>query len=171
MANKVNKGAGMGKAIIGIYIFIGILFAPLVYSNNGGGHIFHGGYGIGQNIGTSIAYWPSYVFAWEPEVNGNSDEEFAQSISDMLQWRRDKFFAPKRAPYTDALLSSIGACILYETSGSARRDISALYKELFNNEEKMTPHLDKIRASTRDRFDGMDFKDVLDEGESCLNKN
>lgn len=158
----------MGKAIIGIYIFIGALFAPLVYSNNGGDHIFRGAYGIGQNVGVSIAYWPSYVFAWEPEVNGDSDEKFSQSISEMLQWRRDKWFSPTGAPYADALLSSIGACILYEASDSVGGDVSAVYRDLFSKRGAITPDLEKIRASTRSRFDGMDFKDVLDEGKYCL---
>ena len=160
----------MGKLIIGIYILIGILFTPLVYSNSGGGHIFKGGYGVGLTIGTSIAYWPSYVFAWEPEVNGDSDEKFAQSISEMLQWRRGKWFSPSKAPYRDALLSSIGMCILYEASGAVKGSVGEVFSNIFSKEATQNPNLEKIRVNTRERFDGMDFKDVLDEGASCQEK-
>ena len=154
------------KIIIGIYFLIGALFSPLIYSNNGGRFVYSGAYGIGQVLGASLIYWPSYVFAWEPEIDGDSDELFSESIVNMIQWRREKLFST-RAPHEVIMLSSIGICMLLDSGiKKENNDIYSMYRKFFNDDQSNT-NTNNLRKKTRKRFDGMVYKDVLEEGNDC----
>ncbi|MEG0939742.1 MAG: hypothetical protein RSE32_15315 [Comamonas sp.] len=155
------------KQIVGIYLLIGALLTPLIYSNNGGKYVHGGAYGWGQALGASVAFWPSYVFSWEPEIDGDSDESFSKSIVKMMEWRRDKLFSTKNR-HSEIMLSAIGMCIILDGNIKEKSNgFSEFYRRYFNNND-MTNEVISLRKKIRDRFDGMDYKDVLDEGYDCI---
>lgn len=150
------------KKIIGIYVLIGLILSPLIYSNNGDSYRYTFAKGVGSAIGSSF-YWPSYIFAWEPEINGKSEDEFTKSIVKMADWRNDKFFTGKRTnEHYFLMMSAIGSCLMKDNFPGG-------FKEIFmdNNPLVKGVKYDEMKKKIMNRFDGMDFKDVLDEGKDC----
>lgn len=78
----------------GIYLLVGVLFVPWVYWNNANGYRPAGtAAGIGAAMTGSLFFWPSYLFSIEPEIDGDSREEFAESFERVLTYRNTKLFA------------------------------------------------------------------------------
>ena len=76
----------IGKAIGG-YLLVGLLCVPFVYSNNANGYRSDGtARNVGQALSGGLLFWPSYVFSFEPEIDGDSVEDFGNSFRDMLVW-------------------------------------------------------------------------------------
>src|SRR5690606_7620342 len=121
-------------------------------------------YKVGQSVGASAVFWPSYIFAWEPEINGDSETEFVESITTMSRWRDEKYFAGgTAAEHLYLLMSSIGLCVMDEGYEGTR---SNAFSDLFNQEASNFATAAKhnlLQKKVMKRFDGMDFKDVLDE--------
>ena len=83
----------IGKAIGG-YLLVGLLCVPFVYSNNANGYRSDGtARNVGQALSGGLLFWPSYVFSFEPEIDGDSVEDFGNSFRDMLEYRNTKWFA------------------------------------------------------------------------------
>lgn len=161
--------------IIIAYILVGIFVFPFSYSNDGGARVYQSVYSKSHMFGRSLVAWPSYIFAWEPEVNGNSEKEFKESISKMLIWRNDKWFSSSKGSHVSAFGAAIGFCILSEGNEGYKGE--SMHPNVVNSNM-----LDKYRYTFGDgnnailkakvikMLDGMDFKDVIDEGEECKEK-
>ena len=151
---------------------IGLFFSPFFYYNNA--NTYRSGstaFNIGQSIGSSIVFWPSYIFAWEPEINGDSEDEFANSINKMVSWRNDKLFTGKKTgEHHFLLISSIGLCIFKEGISESQ---DQAFQKIFGSNKYEFPEknidLINIKNKIMKRFDGMDFRDVIDEGQDCIN--
>ena len=160
------------KLVFGIYFLIGLFFSPFFYYNNA--NTYRSGstaFNIGQSIGSSIVFWPSYIFAWEPEINGDSEDEFANSIHKMVSWRNDKLFTGKKTgEHHFLLISSIGLCIFKEGISESQ---DQAFQKIFGSNKYEFPEknidLINIKNKIMRRFDGMDFRDVIDEGQDCIN--
>ncbi len=159
------------KLVFIIYFLIGLLFSPFVYYNNA--NTYRSGstaFNIGQSIGSSVVFWPSYIFAWEPEINGNSEDEFTNSIHKMALWRNDKLFTGKKTgEHHFLLISSIGLCIFKE--GASESKDQAFQKIFGKNKHEFSEkniELTSMKNKIMKRFDGMDFRDVIDEGQDCI---
>lgn len=153
------------KKIFAIYILIGILCVPFIYSNNAekyrsGSSSLQWGHAIGRSF-----YWPSYIFSIEPEVDSNSLNSFQESIIKIVEYRNEKFFTGRRNPKHGYLvLTSIGNCLAVE--GAGKSNISLLYEKIFTN-NKDNINLNDIRQKIMEKFDGYDFADIVSEGETC----
>ena len=160
------------KLVFGIYFLIGLFFSPFFYYNNA--NTYRSGstaFNIGQSIGSSVVFWPSYIFAWEPEINGNSEDEFTNSIQKMTSWRNDKLFTGKKTgEHHFLLISSIGLCIFKEGISESQ---DQAFQKIFGSNKYEFPEknidLINIKNKIMKRFDGMDFRDVIDEGQDCIN--
>jgi len=166
--SKIIKNKEMKmKKLIGIYLLIGVILTPLIYSNNAQGYRagVSDSYRWGQALGGSF-YWPSYLFSIEPEVNSNSLETFEKSIIDIIKYRNDKLFTGQRSnSHALMVLSSIGNCLISEGAISNNQD--SIYKEIFNpkRNDKQT---EEIRNKVMNMMNGYDFSDIVEEGAKCL---
>jgi hypothetical protein len=154
------------KQIIGLYLFIGLCFTPLIYSNNAYGYrdTESKSYAWGQALGASLLYWPSYLFSIEPELDANSIKSFTKSVEDVIQYRNDKLFTGKRSSSHGLMvLTAIGYCILSENAFNNSR-IS--YKKIFNNNDGQD--FTKIQNKIMVIFDGDDFSDIIAQGVDCF---
>lgn len=147
------------SGLVAIYLFLALIFTPFIYSNNGTKYFYTTAYGIGTAFGGSLL-WPSYVFAWEPEIDGDSEQEFISSLSEIVSWRESKSFTIKRVNGV-AMLNAIGYCLLEESQ------INIPIQQLFSGQANDTEELRQAKERVMNRFDGMDFKDILDEGDDC----
>ena len=154
------------KKLIGIYLLIGVMLTPLIYSNNAQGYrnVVSNSYGWGQALGGSL-YWPSYLFSIEPEVNSDSLETFEKSIVDIIKYRNEKLFTGKRSnSHAIIVLSSIGNCLISEGAISNNKD--SIYKEIFNS-KRNDKQVEKIRNKVMNMMDGYDFSDIVEKGVEC----
>ena len=136
-----------------------VVFTPFIYSNNGNKYFYTTAYGIGHAFGSSL-YWPSYLFSWEPEVDGEDEQTFISSLNEIVIWRQSKSFTIKGVSGV-AMLNAIGNCLLEESK------MNVPIQQLFSVESNNSPELVEAKKRVMDRFDGLDFKDVLDEGQDC----
>lgn len=154
------------KYIISFYLIVGFLVSPFIYSNNA--LSYRSGSTarkIGEALGSSL-YWPSYVFSIEPEINGDSVEDFEKSVLDMIEYRDEKLFTGKRSQENRILiLSAIGNCGIAEgfTTEGASDGIFNLLLDADSN----SPEREKLRSSVINRLDDLDFSDLVEEGEKC----
>lgn len=147
------------SSLIAVYLFTALIFTPFIYSNNGTKYFYTTAYGLGNAFGSSL-YWPSYLFSWEPEIDGDNEQVFASSLNEIMIWRENKSFTIKRVNGV-AMLNAIGYCLLEESK------INIPISQLFSGESNNAPELIEAKQRVMDRFDGMDFKDILDEGQDC----
>ena len=100
------------KQIIALYIAIGVLLSPFIYSNNAYSYKPEGtAKKIGYSLGNSF-YWPSYLFSIEPEVDSQSVDSFQKSIIDMIKWRAEKLYTGGRSNLDgEMVFLSISNCL------------------------------------------------------------
>ena len=151
------------KLILVIYAVLGLIFTPLIYSNNA--NEYRSGT-TGMKIGLALAgglYWPSYLFSLEPEVDGKSFENFEASLLNIVEYRNDKLFTGTRTPeHGKMVLTAIGSCAALEGAGN----FEDAYKMVFTKEVS-SDDVKRIRAALMNRMDGHDFLDVVKEGRKC----
>ncbi len=154
------------KKMFAWYIVIGLMFSPLIYSNNAqkyreGTSAYRWGQAMGQSF-----YWPSYLFSIEPVVDGSSVESFNISIGNILKYRDEKLFTGKRTnTHAFLILKSINSCLIKDGLLVNSNQLNS-YKRVFEN-EVTNKYLDDIRKKVMDRFDGYDFADIVEEVEEC----
>lgn len=158
------------KHIIWIYLLIGLILSPFIHSNNANSHrpARSSAYQWGNTLGNSF-YWPSYLFSIEPEVDGENIDTFQKSIIDIIKYRNEKLFTGKKTPeHGFMVVNSIGSCLI--AAGFGKKDeIHSLYNN-FLTEKIDEKNLNDIRQKVINRFDGLDFSDIIDEGEKCQNE-
>ncbi len=155
----------MIKKIIAIYLFIGVLCSPLIYSNCALSYIpISNASKYGMAFGSSF-YWPSYIFSIEPEVNGESIESFEKSVIDIVLYRQDKLYSDNRYAST-MLFNAIGYCLV-DSGLKQSNDFYSLFKDIFKNNINASKDLEKIRDKVINMFDGSDYADIVELGDSC----
>ncbi len=89
----------------------------------------------------------------------------------MVSWRNDKLFTGKKTgEHHFLLISSIGLCIFKEGISESQ---DQAFQKIFGSNKYEFPEknidLINIKNKIMKRFDGMDFRDVIDEGQDCIN--
>lgn len=151
------------KVLLAIYLIIGLLFTPFIYSNNA--EDYRPGT-AGTRAGSAIAggiYWPSYLFSIEPEVDSSSFTSFQKSLTKMVEWRNDKLFTGTRTQQHGMMvMDAVGSCAALEGAG----DIKNAYTMMLSADLK-GEKIEKIRANLMKRMDGYDFLALVKEGDKC----
>lgn len=158
-----------GKWIEG-YLLVGVLFIPLVYWNNANGYRAAGtSAGIGAAFTGAVFFWPSYLFSIEPELDGDSREEFADSFREVLEYRNSKWFAGagnKKYENLAMMTTALGACImLFDTEHRFLKGDA--WNQLKGSQD---PYMKAIEKKVLDQFDGEDFSGMVKEGYKCDRK-
>lgn len=153
----------MIKKIIGIQVLIMLCFTPFIYSNSAEAYRYEASErGWGQAFGSSF-WWPSYLFSIEPVVDGSSVESFDASLVEILNFRRDKFFAGNRGDKDGQLMYlALGSCL---TKAGFDIDAESIKSYLFS--EELDGELSAIRQEVMDKMDGHDFGSILKDGYEC----
>lgn len=156
------------KAIISIYILIGIILSPFIYRNDAIGYMqgVSTGTKYGMAIGESI-YWPSFLFSIEPTIDSKDVNTFQNSIIEIIEYRNNKLFTGKRTYYYANIVSqSIDICLAVAAKVAVTSDTSSLLRFVMNANSS-DKEIIEIRKILMDRFDGFDFADIVAEGEKC----
>lgn len=163
----------IGKAIGG-YLLVGLLFVPFVYWNNANG--YRSGdtaHGIGQALTGGVFFWPSYVFSIEPEIDGDSVEDFGNSLGEILQYRNSKWFAgahgdsSRRSENRRILEKSLVACTLAFDTEKRIIDENGAWGRVQRGTE---PYFKALEKKVMDHFDGEDFAAFAKKGMQCVRK-
>lgn len=158
----------MVKYIVGIYLLIGIVLAPLMRSNDLMAYRGHDKYhSIGESL-PAVLFWPSYVFSIEPEIDAGPDS-FDQSLLKVLKFRDEKMFSSfgRGKSYENLVLvyDALGACFLAE--GAAINKISPEIIQKILKGSAQDFEMMQIKFKVEKRFDKHDFADIYHEGQKC----
>ncbi|WXL26330.1 hypothetical protein WG219_02250 [Ectopseudomonas mendocina] len=146
------------KLIVG-YLLISVLFASWGYFFGATQHMSYA-----YNLGRGLT-WPVIIIKGEPEVNGESDQAFYSSLQEM------KSSYPQKASHVDAAIGAVLVLIHAEQTPDFNGDqIKALFKDGSNIPPHMFSDLMQVRGlinQLKERLDGMDIDDVLNEAEDA----
>ncbi|THT95314.1 hypothetical protein E9531_17275 [Lampropedia puyangensis] len=163
----------MKRFIVG-YLLIGVLLMPFIYWNNANGSRPAPATSLfGATLTASLLFWPSYLFSIEPELDGDSDEAFADSIQELVTYRRTKWFAgssssSRRSESIGMIGNALNACMrLFDKE--KRVDFTDPM-QLMRSTTNSDPYFKNLRRQVREHLDGEDFSGLVAEGNKC-NKN
>lgn len=149
----------MKGKLIGAYLVISFIFGTWSY--------FFGPYqyrSYAYNLGVGIA-WPVTVFKSDPDIDGSSDEAFGKSLQEMAH------AYPMQALQIDYALGVISVLIHAESDESVDGD---QIKGMFNGDGKLLEGMfssvwkvNGLKEELKDRLDGMEFSDLMDEAEDA----
>lgn len=160
--------------LIGIYMLIGLLFVPLVYWNSANGYRSEGtAHNVGQAITGGVFFWPSYLFSIEPEIDGDSVEDFAKSFRAVLEYRNTKWFAggsgnsSRRNENRHIMERALLACTLaLDTKKQIKDEANAVARMQSSSD----PYFNALEKKVMKHLDGEDFAGLAKEGLKCLKK-
>ena len=149
----------MKGKLIGAYLAISFIFGTWSYFF--GPYQYHSyAYNLGIGIG-----WPVTVFKSDPDIDGSSDEAFGKSIQDMAR------AYPVQALQIDYALGVISVLIHAESDESVDGD---QIRGMFNGNGKLLDGMftdmlkvNGLKEELKDRLDGMEFSDLMDEAEDA----
>ena len=162
----------IGKAIGG-YLLVGLLCVPFVYSNNANGYRSDGtARNVGQALSGGLLFWPSYLFSIEPEIDGDSVEDFGNSFRDMLEYRNTKWFAGgsdsgRRSENRRMMEKSLAACVLAFDTDKRIIDEKGAWGSVQSGTE---PYYKALEKKVMDHFDDEDFAGFVAKGLKCVKK-
>ena len=162
----------IGK-LIGSYLVAGMVFVPFVYWNNANGYRSQGAaYNVGQALTGGIFFWPSYLFSLEPEIDGDSVEDFGKSFRAMLEYRNSKWFAGssdsgRRSENRRMMEKSLAACVLAFDTDKRIIDEKGAWGSVQSGTE---PYFKALEKKVLNHFDGEDFAGFAKKGMECVKK-
>lgn len=163
---------GIGK-VIGGYLLIGLMFVPLVYWNSANGYRSQGtAYNVGQALSGGVLFWPSYLFSIEPEIDGDSVEDFGKSFQEVLEYRNTKWFAGgsdsnRRSENRRIMEKSLVACTLAFDAEKRIIDENGAWGSVQSGTE---PYFKALEEKVMNHFDGEDFAGLTQKGLQCAKK-
>jgi hypothetical protein len=146
------------KLIVG-YLLISVLFGSWGYFFGATQHMSYA-YNLGRGL-----VWPVTVIKGDPEIDGDSDQAFYTSLQEM------KRSYPLKALHVEA---AVGAVLVHiyaeETPEFHGGQIKAMFEDggmipadMFSNLMQVRNLVDQLK----ERLDGMDIDDLLDEAEGA----
>lgn len=161
----------IGK-LFGIYLLIGVLFVPLVYWNNANGYRSQGtAHNVGQAVTGGVLFWPSYLFSIEPEIDGDSVEDFNKSLRAVLEYRDTKWFAGgsgnsnRRSENRHLMQRALLACTLALDTEKQIKDEAAAVARMQSSSD---PYFKALEKKVLNHLDGADFAGLAKKGLKCL---
>lgn len=149
----------MKGKLIGAYLVISLIFGTW-------GHFF-GPYqhrGFFYNLGVGVT-WPITIFKSDPELDGSSDQAFALSLNEMSR------AYPAQALRINYAVGMVAMQIHAESDESVDGDqIRSMFTPDGKIPESMFSdiwQIHRLKEELKDRLDGMELDDLLDEAEEA----
>ncbi len=124
------------KELFVIYTVIGLILVPFIHSNNSMEHRLYRGNSNqwAESFGHAF-WWPSYLFSIEPEIDGDSEEAFGKSFSEIVKYRNEKLYTGAGQHLNEELQmmsESLSLCFIKEYFSDGVDPSDPLYVKLIS---------------------------------------